>query len=123
MALLYWGEGSKSERRLTFTNSDPEMISSYLYLLRKVFNTDEKKFRFVLYLHDYHDQEEMYRYWLNVVKIDKKQSSIYIKKNAGKNKKKDYKGCVSIRYYDIKILEEIFIIIDRFKKLTNAGVV
>lgn len=41
-ALLYWCEGSKGNK-MTFTNSDPEMIKFYLTTLRSAFIIDEKK--------------------------------------------------------------------------------
>lgn len=123
LSLLFWGEGSKKERRLTFTNSDPKMIVSYLYLLRKSFNIDESKFRAVIHLHPYHNYGEMLKFWVDVTKIKNSNITIYKKKNSGIRKSKNYKGCISVRYYDVNILDELFIIIERFKKLTNAGVV
>ncbi len=41
-AMIYWCEGGKSERdAVYFTNSDPDLISLFLRLLRKSFNLDE----------------------------------------------------------------------------------
>ncbi len=44
LALLYWGEGGKTKNRFRFTNSDSEMMKSFLYLLRKAFIINEKNF-------------------------------------------------------------------------------
>lgn len=92
LALLYWGEGSKTKKNLTFTNSDHNLIKSYLKLLRASFNVDEKKISAWLHLHDYHDRQEMLTFWSNVTGIDKKRIHVYNKKNAGLRKKRDYKG-------------------------------
>ncbi|MDA3840261.1 MAG: hypothetical protein PF572_04170 [Patescibacteria group bacterium] len=117
LALLYWGEGAKTGRRMMFINSDSEMIKTFLYLLRKSYPVDEDKFRAVLHLHDYHDQNKMIKYWSSLTAISKEKISIYRKSNTGKQKKDNYQGCISIRYGDVKIMDEIFIIIDRFKKI------
>ena len=44
-SFLYWAEGSKSLANLTFINSDPLMIKTFLYLFRSSFKVDESKFR------------------------------------------------------------------------------
>ena len=117
LALLYWGEGAKTGRRMMFINSDPEMIKTFLHLLRKSYTVNEDKFRAVLHLHDYHDRDKMLKYWSKITAIPKEQISTYRKANTGKQKKENYKGCISIRYGDVKIMDEIFIIIDRFRKI------
>jgi hypothetical protein len=73
-----------------------------------------KKIRAVLHLHSYQDKVEMIKFWSGVTGIEKQNFIVYNKKNSGKNKKIDYKGCLSVRYGDVKILEEIFLIIKRF---------
>lgn len=116
LAMLYWGEGAKTGNRLTFINSDPLMIKTYLFLLRKCFKIDESKLRSVLHVHKYHDQDELLRYWQDITGINKKNFSIYQKDNTAKRIKQDYKGCISIRYGNINLFDEVLLIIDRFKK-------
>ena len=122
LALLFWGEGSKGERRLVFMNSDPDMIRVYLLLLRKSFKIRDDKLRAVLHLHSYHNKEELIEYWSRVTKIKKENIYVYKKSNTGKRKKENYKGCISLRYGDVRILDEILLIIKRFIKIINAGV-
>ncbi len=117
LALLYWGEGAKTGRRMMFINSDPEMIKTFLYLLRKSFLVDENKFRAVLHLHDYHKDYEMLEYWSAFTKISKNRISIHRKENTGKQKKDNHRGCISIRYGDVRIMDEILEIVKRFKKI------
>ena len=114
LAMLYWGEGYKNGRSLVFMNSDPEMIRSYLFLLRKSFKINESKLKAVIHLHTYHDREEMINFWSRVTKIEKNNFSTYQKKNTGIATKEDYKGCVSVRCYNSLILDEILLIIKRF---------
>lgn len=117
LALLYWGEGEKTKRKFAFINSDPDMIKLYLSLLRKSFVIDESRFKVWLHLHEYHDKEKLISFWSQVTGICKNQFSVYNKAHTGNNKKKGYKGCLSIRYQDSRILKEIFIIIKRMNKL------
>jgi hypothetical protein len=114
LALLYWGEGSKTGAVVDFVNSDPEMIGFYLNLFRKSFAVDERKFRARLHLHSYHDKDQMINFWSGISRIDKGQFLTYTKSNTGIIKRPSYKGCISIRYYDKKILDEILLIISRF---------
>lgn len=124
LALLYWGEGSKTGKRLVFTNSDVYMIKSYLWLFRKSFKIKEEKIRCVLHLHSYHNQAEMLNFWSSSTAIPKTNFSIYNKPNTGINKKLGYKGCLSIRYGDSRIIKEVFLIMKRLENLPNiAGLV
>jgi len=117
LALLYWGEGTKSRSNMAFMNSDPKMIKTYLLFLRKAFKTDIGRFRARIHLHDYHNRRKMIDFWSKVTGIPKNLFSIYNKPHTGINKKPGYKGCLSIRYGDSRILKEIFIIIDRLARI------
>lgn len=116
LALLYWGEGSKTSKRLAFANSDPELIKTYLRLLRGAFDIKEDKLLAWLHLHDYHSRPEMLTFWSEVTKINKNKINIYNKKNTGIRKKLGYNGCISINYYNYQIFDEVMLIIERFKK-------
>ncbi|MDP2736383.1 MAG: hypothetical protein Q8O59_01200 [bacterium] len=114
LALLYWCEGGKTDRRVTFINSDHNLIKSFLKLLRKSFIINENKLKALLHLHEYHNRKEMLEYWTNITGIKPENISVYNKKNSGKRKRDNYKGCISIRYGDSKVLDEIMLIIKRF---------
>jgi len=118
-ALLYWCEGTKYEKNtsVSFINADPEMIKYFLYVFRKSFTIEEKKFRALIHLHEYHDTAQQLRFWSNITKIPVSQfNKPYFKKNTGKNKKENYPGCISIRYSDNVIYKEIMFMI---KKLVD----
>ncbi len=103
-AVFFWAEGSKTNHRLEFTNSDPNMIVLFLRLLRQSYDLDEKKFRVCLHLHEYHNAEEMIDFWSRITGIPHNQFiKPYKKPHTGFRKKKDYEGCVSIRYYNSEI--------------------
>lgn len=114
-SFLYWGEGSKNTNSLTFTNSDPIMIESFLTLLRSSFELDEKKFRALIHVHEYHNENEIKNYWSKITKIPLSQfTKSYLKPHTGKNSKEGYKGTISIRYYDYKIALELTFIYNVF---------
>jgi hypothetical protein len=117
LSLLYWCEGSKNDRRVVFMNSDPLLVKAYLKLLRAAFSINEEKIRAVLHLHEYHNIKKAIKYWSKITKIKTNNFFIYHKNNSGKRKKTNYYGCLSIRYGDSKILDEILLIIRRFSEI------
>jgi transcriptional regulator with XRE-family HTH domain len=114
LSLMYWGEGGKTGRRVSFMNSDPAMIKSYLFLFRKAFAINENKIKLLIHIHPYHDENELINFWSRTTGVVKDRIRIYRNKNSGKNIKKDYKGCVAVNYNDTKIFSEIDLIIKRF---------
>lgn len=119
-ALLYWCEGTKhsSNSAVSFTNADPEMIKYFLHVFRKAFELDEKKFRGLMHLHEYHNEERQMEYWSKITSIPKTQfNKSFLKKNTGKNKKENYPGCLNLRYFDVKIYKEIMFLIKEIIKM------
>lgn len=106
-SILYWAEGGKTENGVKFTNSDPAMIKVFLSFFRKGFNLKESKFRASLHLHGYHNQRIQKKFWSGVTKIPLNKIGLYLKPNSGKNIRTGYPGCISIRYNDVTIVEEI----------------
>ena len=91
------------------------MIRLFLKLFRKSFVLDENKFRVCLHLHKYHFSKKQIEYWSNLTNISKKQfTKPYQKNNTGKRVRKNYQGCVSVRYHDVNILRQIQAIINTF---------
>lgn len=116
LAMLYWGEGAKAGSRLIFINSDPNMIKVYLFLLRRSFAIKEGRLKATIHLHSYHNQGEIINFWSKITKIDRENFHIFRKNNLGKRIKKDYKGCISLRYGDVNVFDEVMLIISRLHK-------
>lgn len=114
-SILYWAEGSKTGSLVSFTNSDPEMISIFLKLFRSAFDLDESKFRCLVHVHEYHNDLEEKRFWSKITSIPLSQfNQSYHKPHSGKRKKPNYHGTVSLRYYDFKIAVKIKSIYNMF---------
>lgn len=106
-AILYWGEGEKSESAIAFTNSDPIMVKLFINLFKKSFNTQKQKFRAFLHLHNYHNRKKQLEYWAKITGIPNTSIKVYNKTSVHKTIKPGYQGCISIRYYDARIAKEI----------------
>lgn len=98
--VMYWCEGTKNPRGgMTFINSDPAVIRKFLFLLRKSFSIDERKFHPCIHLHAYHDVKKQLDFWSKITHINKDQFiKSYIKPNTGKRIRENYQGCISLRY-------------------------
>ncbi len=115
-ALLYWGEGGKSQS-IRFTNSDPTMVSTFLHLLRSSFRIDEKKLRVLIHIHEYHNETELKTYWSQVTQIPMTQfNKTYIKPHTGKRIKAGYMGCAHIYYGNWIIVHELITLYNTYAK-------
>jgi hypothetical protein len=99
-AMIYWCEGAKSAKGgVAFTNSDPNLIRTFLKLLRECFVLDEKKFHPGIHIHSYHSPEKQLDFWSKVTDIDKQQFiKPYRKPNTGKRIRENYQGCIRVQY-------------------------
>ena len=121
-ALMWWCEGNKNDSFLRFTNSDPTLIKNFIELLRFAFYLDESKFRVLMHLHGYHNENKQKKFWTQVTKIPPEQfHKSYIKNNTGKNKKEGYPGCIALSYYDVKIANELEAIYNTFTKINKGA--
>ncbi|MET9593671.1 hypothetical protein ABZY45_22515 [Streptomyces sp. NPDC006516] len=103
---LYWSEGAKDkpyDRRenLTFVNSDPGMIETYLAWLAVVGVTPDR-ICFRVMIHETADIEAAERYWAKLVGIDasalrKTTLKKHNPKTSRKNTGETYHGCLVIR--------------------------
>lgn len=107
-AILFWAEGNKNFSHVRFTNSDPKMISTFIGYLRQSYLLDEAKFRACIHLHEYHNPKEIHEYWSKITQIPlNKFRKFYLKPHTGIRKKDNYKGCITIYYFDSSIAHEL----------------
>lgn len=93
-ASLYWAEGHKDDRSVSFTNSDHRMIRTFLQLFRIGFVVDNKKLHAWLHLHEYHNIEKQKIFWSKITRIPFDRIHVYQKPNSGKNIREGYPGCI-----------------------------
>jgi hypothetical protein len=107
-AVAYWAEGSKRKpwrpaERVTFINSDPDMVRLFLALLAAMSVSDDRRI-FRVSIHESADEAAAREYWSEVVAVPaaefqrttlKRHNPRTVRKNVGD----DYHGClvVSVR--------------------------
>lgn len=107
-SILFWAEGNKDFSHIRFTNSDPEMITTFLSFFRRGYNLDERKFRACIHLHEYHNYVQIHNYWSSITGIPlNKFRKAYLKPHTGIRKKDQYKGCITIYYFDSSIAHQL----------------
>lgn len=111
-ACLFRCEGNKNTKNgIQFTNSDPLLVKTFIMLLKSSFSLRESKFRASLHLHEYHSPRKQILFWSKITGIPTSQFiKPYQKPHTSKRIKKDYPGCINIRYYDSGLAREISLI-------------
>lgn len=103
-ASLYIGEGAKRDDHLAFANSDPQVIKTWMALLRGNFEIDESKFACQVMLSVGMPEQELKEYWSTVTGIPLTRfHKSSIKKNPGAIRRENYKGVCMVRYYSADI--------------------
>ncbi|MEK7513585.1 MAG: hypothetical protein AAB430_02705 [Patescibacteria group bacterium] len=107
-SFLFWAEGAKDLGSVKFINSDPKMIKTFLFLLRHSFPINEKKFRALIHIHEYHNEKQLKVFWSKITNIPIKQFyKSYLKPHTKKRKRLNYQGSINISYYDAKLAREL----------------
>lgn len=117
-ALLYWCEGGKGYKEgIRFVNSDPNLISTFLRLFRMSFDIDERKFRVLMHLHGYHDENKQKTFWSRLTNIPRHQFlKTFRKPHTGKRIRESYPGCVTIYYNSFEIARRLRAIYNVFSE-------
>ena len=118
---MWWCEGNKNSSFLRFTSSDVTLIKNYLSLLREGFTLDESKFRVLVHLHAYHNNDIQKKFWSKITRIPLSQfNKSFQKVNTGKRTRKDYPGCIALTYYDVRIAKELEALYNEFTKFRGV---
>lgn len=110
LAMLYWAEGGKTDGNMKFTNTDPELMSLFISLLRKHYEIDETRFRIGLQVHSYHDPKQALEFWSKKLNIPIPQFwKIYLKPRSGKKQeyRKNFYGICNLHYASSAIQREL----------------
>ncbi|WP_431993477.1 hypothetical protein [Streptomyces albogriseolus] len=106
---LYWAEGAKRKphsrrERITFVNSDPDMISVFLAWIR-LLGVDPARLRYAVQIHESADVAGAEEFWADHVGVDpadflkttiKRHSPATNRKNTGDT----YRGCLRVDVRD-----------------------
>ena len=112
LSTLYWCEGNKypASRDLRFGNSDPNMISLFITLLRTCYRIDESKLRLTVQCRSDQDQSKLSEYWQNITGIPPAQEykpRVDARSNGKLTLKSNYRGVCVIDYFDTNLQCEL----------------
>jgi hypothetical protein len=81
--VMYFAEGDKGDKSVTFCNSDPRAIKFMMGWFREFCNVAEDKFRCSIYLHDNLNEAEAKNFWSDLIKIPLSQfrKTYFVKNN------------------------------------------
>lgn len=118
--MLYWGEGGKRNSKVTFSNSDPEMIRVFLRFLREICGISESRLKAGLHIYPDHNESQLIGFWSSITAIP---SSRFYKPflhigSKGTYKRKSLYGTLVLSYSDKSLLGQILAWIEEYKKET-----
>lgn len=99
-AALYGGEGSKTDGKVVFANSDAAMMAFFCQWLRAHFAIDESRLRARVYLHEGLDIDRAEEHWSAVTGIPRRQFSAPYRAVADSSIRhnKHEHGCAYVTY-------------------------
>jgi hypothetical protein len=97
---LYAGEGSKTDGKVLFANTNAEMVAFFCAWLRRFFTIDEARLRARVYLHEGLDLGEAHRYWASVtgIALTRFQAPYRAKPDPSIRRTKHEHGCAYVYY-------------------------
>jgi len=127
---LYWGEGTKNistrTLALSFTNSDPKMISCFLRFLREVLNVPEERIRAGMHLYDGTSDEIGRGYWAKITNLPEERFYIVRQVNRSSQRRRNPNllpfGTAVIRVNDRKIFSKIKGMVDGLASAVQISV-
>ena len=104
---LYWGEGNKANKNIVkLSNSDPELLKTFIKFLIRFFNIDKSDLRFHLHIFTDIDLSEAKHFWINELKIKKEQiykPTITKTGKLGTYRNKSKYGVLAVYYCNTKL--------------------
>jgi hypothetical protein len=97
---LYAGEGSKTDGRVRFTNSNAAMVGFFCRWLHTFFSLDESRLRLTIYLHEGLDLDAACEFWSAVTNVPRSRIGKPYRAvpDVGIRHNKHEHGCVSVSY-------------------------
>ena len=116
-AMLYWGEGAKSDTT-SIASSDPKILRFVLAVLRRNYGVTPHEIRFELHLRMDQSGEELKMYWSKEldVPLERFKYVAYDKRSQGKPTYDHYKGVCDIRCGKIAIQRKLIYLYNLFSE-------
>jgi hypothetical protein len=106
---LYVGEGSKTDGKVVFANTDSAIVSFFCAWLRQFFDIDESRLRVRVYLHDGLDLDLAEEYWSDLTGVARSQFGKPYRATADSSIRtnKHAMGCVYVCYNSTRVHRQI----------------
>lgn len=103
-AMLYWGEGTIHHGRyryprLSFSNSNPEMVKIYLSFLRKILKVENDKILVGIHIHPNISENRARKFWQEITGLSGSKFYIFrqISRSSGLKRDKKFLPCGTIQ--------------------------
>jgi transcriptional regulator with XRE-family HTH domain len=115
--ILYGCEGSKypATKVAAFTNSDPDLIVTFLALLRKSFCLNSEKISIHLQIHTTHNFQEVKDYWSSLLGVPEERFlKPTVTRPTGSKHRQNYRGTCTLKYSDYRVQLKLLGIFEAF---------
>ncbi len=120
LASFYLAEGGKTENGFALANSNPKILKGVVNLLRRVFITDESKFRCCLHLRKDQNEKMLKKFWSKNLNIsESKFTKTQFDKRTIKKTYDSYKGVCVLYYHDLALQRRILYLGDKLLEIIN----
>lgn len=115
-ATLYWGEGTKAENKgsakaITFTNSDPTMITVFMKFIRVIWAVEEVRIRAGIHIYSTIEPDNARKYWSKITGLPPERFYIVNQVSRASQGKRPYNllpyGTLAIKINSRKLFYEI----------------
>lgn len=117
---IFWGEGNKVDKRvLRISNTDPELIKSFVYFLKKICNINEQRLSYSIICFNDADTETARKYWAEKLDVDPKKFGKITQiepQGKGTYKRKSQYGVCIAQANNIKLRAWLFNELEVFKQ-------
>lgn len=105
LALLYLGEGSKSDKETSLSSTSPDILYFFISSLKRLYDIDTEDFYCELQLRMDQDEDEEINYWMNQLDLPRENfpKVYYDKRTEGSKTHSDYHGACHVRVWRVAI--------------------
>lgn len=123
LAMLYFGEGSKTKQGLRLGNSDPRIIHFYVDSLKKLYGLTENSLYFALHLRADQDVEKEKIFWSQALDMPVSNFRYHIKdlRTAGKPTRPGYHGVCLAQGGPVEIQRRLMYLSEAFCERVKRG--
>lgn len=120
-AALYWGEGTKKYKNirsayLSFSNSDPRMVSVFMRFIREVLQVPEERIRGGIHLYPGTDVQKTREHWAQVTGLPPERFYVHKQVSRASQGKKKWNtlphGTLAIRACNRRLFHEVMGVIN-----------